>query len=417
MKRASIFVFITGAILTLLFSCKSLYYNLSNQNFSSIYDPVQNNFDLRYKAVFLNDSSLRVFFSLNASKLLYIKESGDTSFTARFSIMFKASDSYDSRVKPDTSSIFIKIDENQKHENLSFFHDLPLKSEKKHLLIVSCTDLNKGNSQVALQEIDNLNLAQEDFYITTYNQINYSDYLEQNTKFILHSEISKSQVVAVKYYQNEFQYAIPPFAQNRDRNYKLLPDSTFKISITEGKSSEILLSKPGIYVFGPSSEKSSRTYTLFVTDAAFPGLIYAGQMLEPMRYLTSRQEYEKISSQANLKKAIDEFWISISGSPERAREMIRKYFSRVMEANLMFTSFYEGWKTDRGMIYIIFGPPNTLYRDEKGETWIYGEPGNMFSVTMNFLKTPNPFSNNEYTLIRSSTYKESWYNAVDIWRR
>ena len=120
----------------------------------------------------------------------------------------------------------------------------------------------------------------------------------------------------------------------------------------------------------------------------------------------------------NIKKEIDKFWIKNAGNPDRARVIIRKYYNRVQDANAMFTSYHEGWKTDRGMIYIVYGPPNVVYRSSHHETWIYGEVGNMLSVNFKFLKVKNPFTDNDYSLTdKSPIYKDGWYNAIDTWRR
>ncbi|MCE9540005.1 MAG: GWxTD domain-containing protein, partial [Bacteroidetes bacterium] len=91
--------------------------------------------------------------------------------------------------------------------------------------------------------------------------------------------------------------------------------------------------------------------------------------------------------------------------------------NRVQDANLYFTSYLEGWKTDRGMIYLIYGSPNVTYKTANSETWIYGEENNINSLSYTFSKTNNPFTNNDFTLDRSVVYKQSWYTAVDIWRQ
>ena len=87
------------------------------------------------------------------------------------------------------------------------------------------------------------------------------------------------------------------------------------------------------------------------------------------------------------------------------------------ESNKLFTSFQEGWKTDRGMIYIVFGAPNKVTKTKNGEIWTYGVSGNSASVVFSFLKIINPFTENDYYLERSESYKEPWYQAVDMWRQ
>jgi hypothetical protein len=76
----------------------------------------------------------------------------------------------------------------------------------------------------------------------------------------------------------------------------------------------------------------------------------------------------------------------------------------------------EGWKTDRGMIYLIFGAPQDVYKTAVSETWIYGIQGTPNSVTFNFKKMDNKFSENDFFLTRSAYYKDPWYIAVGAWR-
>ena len=86
-------------------------------------------------------------------------------------------------------------------------------------------------------------------------------------------------------------------------------------------------------------------------------------------------------------KAFEQFWLKMAGTKERAKYVIAEYYKRVEKANVLFTSYKEGWKTDRGMLTIVMGMPNTVYKTTRGETWIYGSPHNMMmSLTFNFNK-------------------------------
>ncbi len=76
------------------------------------------------------------------------------------------------------------------------------------------------------------------------------------------------------------------------------------------------------------------------------------------------------------KAAIDDFWLNIGGSLERARELLKKYYGRVKEANKHYSSYTQGWKSDRGMIYIVMGPPANIYKSKKDEIWMYGNESN-----------------------------------------
>ncbi len=96
-------------------------------------------------------------------------------------------------------------------------------------------------------------------------------------------------------------------------------------------------------------------------------------MIEPLRYICSNKEFQTITSNPNAKNAVNEFWLNMAKQPEIAKMLIKNYYHRIEESNQFFTSYLQGWKTDRGMIFTIFGRPNVIYKDQKTETWIYGE--------------------------------------------
>jgi len=43
-------------------------------------------------------------------------------------------------------------------------------------------------------------------------------------------------------------------------------------------------------------------------------------------------------------------------------ELMDEYYKRVSYANENFDGWKDGWETDRGMIYILFGPPDQVER-------------------------------------------------------
>ena len=124
-----------------------------------------------------------------------------------------------------------------------------------------------------------------------------------------------------------------------------------------------------------------------------------------------------MSSYKNFKTAVDSFWLYAGGSHDRARELVRKYYHRVEDANDFFSSYIEGWRTDRGLIYIVYGPPNIVYKSSNSENWVYGAENNFNSLTFSFLKVINPFTDNDYRLERSQFLKKSWFNSVEMWRQ
>ena len=75
----------------------------------------------------------------------------------------------------------------------------------------------------------------------------------------------------------------------------------------------------------------------------------------------------------------------------------------------------DGWQTDRGMIYMVFGPPRIVNRSLSTETWSY-DNGTGNDLNFIFRKNKNELSENDFVLDRNIMYKADWYKAVDFWR-
>jgi hypothetical protein len=107
--------------------------------------------------------------------------------------------------------------------------------------------------------------------------------------------------------------------------------------------------------------------------------------------------------------------LSITGTPERARIFMRNYFRRVEQANVLFSSYKEGWKTDRGIIYIIFGPPEEVFLVGNREVWEYNNV--YYKGRFTFVKSPTIFDPENFVLIRDKNYSDNWYSMIDLWRK
>jgi len=111
------------------------------------------------------------------------------------------------------------------------------------------------------------------------------------------------------------------------------------------------------------------------------------EAIKQLRYIASPGEIQRM-----LKAPLDEkrvmfreFWKKKDPSPNTPEnELMDEYYRRVAYTIENFSSVRVGWKTDRGMVYIIFGPPDEV---EKGpfeldrkpyEIWHYFRLGRKF---------------------------------------
>jgi GWxTD domain-containing protein len=149
----------------------------------------------------------------------------------------------------------------------------------------------------------------------------------------------------------------------------------------------------------------------------FPDIKYQEELLPPMRYITSEAEFNKLINSDNSKRAVDSFWLAQIGEIKRATEMLKKYYLRVINANKFFTDVQPGWQTDRGLIYIVQGPPNYIYKTYNSEVWLYGSRDELYSKSYYFYRTKITGEIFTWKLYRSVDYKPFWFHNVNLWRR
>ena len=67
---------------------------------------------------------------------------------------------------------------------------------------------------------------------------------------------------------------------------------------------------------------------------------------------------------------IEQFWLRRDPTPDSAEnEFKEEHYRRIAYANERYASGIPGWKTDRGRIYITFGPPDEIESHPSGGTY------------------------------------------------
>lgn len=262
----------------------------------------------------------------------------------------------------------------------------------------------------------NLNGQQNFMALTRDRKPLFKNYTRKDEQFRIKVNDNSLSRIYVRAYFRDFPVARPPFVQDKNKPFDYQADSTFTLELFNGESSYVNLTRPGFYHFQKDTN-SKQGYTLYHFYDGFPALTEPDHLLEPLRYISTKNEYEKILSSPDRKAGVDEFWLNSAGNELRARTLIQKFYGGVQEANQYYTSYHEGWKTDRGLIYVIYGKPDVVYRGPGQEEWIYGEPEHRNSLRFTFVQVQNPFSYNDFMLLRSPTLKDSWYMTVQGWRR
>ncbi|MFD2202031.1 GWxTD domain-containing protein [Shivajiella indica] len=170
------------------------------------------------------------------------------------------------------------------------------------------------------------------------------------------------------------------------------------------------------YYFIQSDTNSTQGMLVKAVHEAFPKVIDYNEMVEMVAYISTRNEHETLKSAEDKKIALDQYWYGMLKDEEAARKVIREYFKQIEFANILFTDFKEGWKTDRGMVYTVMGPPNEVFFRANGEVWSYLTANSNSKITFTFARVKNILTPNYYILNRSRALQPDWFKSITAWR-
>jgi GWxTD domain-containing protein len=220
---------------------------------------------------------------------------------------------------------------------------------------------------------------------------------------------SENKMTYVSFYSREFSAPYPPFSEKANPTDQFLfHDSTFRIS----NGSTFVPKKKGLYLFQQDTA-AANGFALRAMDENYPKLVKIEELIWPLLFITTPEEFKQLVDAKNDKPKFDKVILDITRDKDRARNFMRSYFQRVELANRYFSSFKEGWKTDRGMIYTIFGVPDEVSKNQGNEVWYYRGTNSRFT----FVKTGSIYDPDNYVLLRDKRFNEAWYSTIDLWRK
>jgi len=394
---------------------------VKTSNIPAAYKSVNTKIKTDYKVFHLNPKVSRIFVKLHTDNLLFAR-SEDNELSAGVTVTFNFN-ARSGETTPEVPSKTIRIidTDNNKEEKVllaSVDVDIPLNHYYNVDAIVR--DINRGNQTTRTFKIDKTSINQRQNFLATASSFQtpvLTDRIIADTTYRVLVNTASSDTIVVHYYDREFKAPPPPFIESIHPKFKYKPDSSFYLIKDIDSQISFKSKDKGFYHF-LQEPRQRDGFTLFVSDENFPEVSSVKDLVEPFRYVLKGSEFKQISEAPaeQRKSELEQVWIDWVGDRERARKALKSYYERVENANRFFSSHNEGWKTDRGMIYIVFGEPNKVYRDVNKETWIYGEENNPMSLNFDFVKVINPFTDNDYRLIRQDTYKAAYTRSVGAWR-
>jgi GWxTD domain-containing protein len=214
------------------------------------------------------------------------------------------------------------------------------------------------------------------------------------------------------YYPQQFNVPLPPMETKPaavPKEIDVEEEGTFLLNVPKS------FDRKGYYFI--QSDTTAPAGILVKTAAkAFPRVEDWDQMSEMVVYISTRREHEALLKAENKKIALDQYWINMTKDEEVSKNLIREYFRQIEFANILFTDFREGWKTDRGMVYTVMGPPEEVYFNLDREVWIYAGIDTNSKITFTFARVKNVLTPHYYQLNRSRAYQPEWFKRITLWR-
>jgi len=100
---------------------------------------------------------------------------------------------------------------------------------------------------------------------------------------------------------------------------------------------------------------------------------YRKWLNEDVAYIITDEErkaFKRLSTDDERENFIEAFWLRRDPTPDtEENEYKEEHYRRIAYANERFASGIPGWKTDRGRIYIVYGPPDEIEDHSSGGTY------------------------------------------------
>jgi len=403
------FIFIIISVL-ILSSCITRKPSEGTKTGASKYNPSSYVLHPQFKIFHETDSYSKLYVKLFTKELRFSSTNEQRINQAIVKVKYKITTSIRSKTLIDSAQTSITIKKVKGQTSVISFFKIKNINLENYIIEIDLVDLYGNKKSKSYINVNNSEDGNEQYYLSLKAKNNkpvFTEYFNATDTLFIKNKNTDIKQMSVSYFKSVLVNAQKPFNTDTEKSLKLIPDSSWKIPLKTWKA-EFSAKKPGVYIIRADTTKI-RGILKVQFNFAYPTISKSEEMLNALKYLLTEEEFTKLQNSENKKLAIDNFWLKATGSKERARELIKIWYNRSIYSNYYFTSYKEGRKTDRGMIYTVFGPPDDIQYFDDAEKWIYIN-------TKEDTKQMNSISNNDYTLIRESRYQPYWNKAVKTWR-
>ncbi|HUW05185.1 MAG TPA: GWxTD domain-containing protein [Williamwhitmania sp.] len=380
---------------------------------TDMYNPGANSIHPESKVFHLSDSLSELNVAIYPTEVLFNMANPDSVLQGKVKIIAQLYDVKDSSVVVDTASATLVLNQ-QSLAKKTILTKLPLHAKIGHAYILNLlvTDVLRERTTISLSMVDKLNHNTGQWYRTTLDDGSpfFGISLKPGQSVRVNHPLRELDSAYVFYYKN-LPVAKPPVVAFRV-DYPPAADSVWKWKIA-GRG--LTLPYSGVYLVCADSIPG-KGVVLGSFNLGFPKIVTNEDLLAPMVYIQPNINDSLLLS-ANKKLLLDSLWLARAGDHESARELIRIYYNRLFLANYFFSSYMEGWKSDRGMVFMMYGLPNRIFRYGKNEVWVYGTGKGQKLTRFHFVCRQGGASPNDFVLDYRRSSNLKWSQIQQGWSR
>ena len=414
MKNRILYLFLTVLMSSFLVSC-STQQKINKYNSANSYVDEYSGGFMKQQFFHKNDSISELYIKIDALNIPTLRSKKvDIYSYMTFQYEVYASLNKKDLIQSDVYKFsdlvpFDKIDKGGVVLNIP----LKLQQNQNYIVLLSVKDQISKKNYFKLLRVNKEVHSPANFKLTDEkDQILWHSWIKENQTIKIEYRYPVSELMQISYFEPKFSPAKPPYVDGVISGPKVF--ETYEVSLNKGKSDAIVLPREGVYLLKKDIEHTQGLYKTQFYDN-YPSIDNQAQKVFALRYLNTKKEFYAMLQDDPI-HTLQEFWFFDERSKERSQEMMNTYYSRVQRANELFTSYKEGWKTDRGMIFIIYGPPDHIYNEADSEVWEYGEEADYNDLRFEFMIQETKLNSQDFILIRDKVYKDSWYRLVKNWR-
>jgi GWxTD domain-containing protein len=393
----------------------------STVNLAALYNPSELSVNADFRIYHISELMSTLYIRLYPGELLFNQANDESEYRAMVKLdhsLFELNEQGKIVVKVDSASNLIKLGKNQQ-EHTAYLSSLilPIPEGKKYLLKIEISDLQRGTHGLAYLQVDKTNkLNFQNFSVVSAGNAipKFMDYHRYGEVFSLRYTGDDIDSIYLDFFKDEYDLPRPPVRRIDISSFPVVRDTTIVLPYADS----IIYTLPGegMYQFRIDSTREEGL-TIFNFGENYPQVKNEEDMIEPLFYIAYPVEYTSLMESRDSKIKLDEFWLRRSSNVDRSRELIRIYYNRVLYSNIFFTADREGWKTDRGLVYILFGPPDRMKDSGTSQIWYYISRRRSQIIEFKFNRGTGYYTNEGFYLEKNQHTMRYLNEAIGSWNK